>query len=309
MSRPGAVHVAPEVGEALRSGAPVVALESTVIAHGLPAPANLDLARRLEEAVREEGAVPATIGVVGGRPIVGLSPDEIERLGTADGVAKAGPRDLAPLAVAGRDAATTVAGTLFLADRAGIPVLATGGIGGVHRGGELSLDVSADLGALAAIPVAVVCAGAKAILDLERTLEVLETLGVPVLGLGTGEFPAFYTAKSGLPLEHALEGPDEVAVVIEEARELGLRAGPLVCQPPPRGSGLPPEDVETWIARADREAAEAGVSGKALTPWLLARLAELSGGRTVQTNVALLENNARAAARIAAALAARESRE
>jgi pseudouridine-5'-phosphate glycosidase len=296
------LKIQPEVDAALTAREPVVALESTVIAHGLPYPDNAKVAARLESIVRAEGAVPATIGVVDGVPSIGLDAELLDRFASADDVLKASVRDLGPVMARGVSAATTVAATAVLANRAGIDVFATGGIGGVHRGGEASLDISADMTTLSTTPIAVVCAGAKAILDLPRTLELLETLGIPVLGLGTGEFPAFYSRSSGLSIEHPVADEPAAARAIEAHRALGLSTGILVCVPPPADQELAAAEVGGWIDTAESEAIAAGVTGKALTPWLLARLAELSEGRTVATNVALLENNARAAARIAVAL-------
>jgi pseudouridine-5'-phosphate glycosidase len=296
------LNIAPEVEAALTARRPIVALESTVIAHGLPYPRNAEVAVRLEAIAREEGVVPATIGVVDGVPTIGLDAEAVNRFASNEDVIKASVRDLGPVMATGGSAATTVAATSALASRAGIDVFATGGIGGVHRGGETTLDVSADLVALSRTPIAIVCAGAKAILDLERTLEVLETLGVPVLGLGVDEFPAFYSRSSGLPIEHVVEDEAAAARVIEAHGALGLESAVLVCNPPPAEHELDPDVVGRWIEQAAGEAATAGVSGKALTPWLLARLAELSEGKTVETNVALLESNVRSAARIAVAL-------
>ncbi|MDH3734644.1 MAG: pseudouridine-5'-phosphate glycosidase [Gemmatimonadota bacterium] len=291
-----------EVEAALTARQPVVALETTVIAHGLPYPRNVEVAAELEGAVREEGAVPATIGVVGGDVLVGMDEPAIDRFGADADVLKASARDLGAIIARGDAAATTVAATSLIAARAGIDVVATGGIGGVHPGGEGSLDISADLNALASTPVTVVCAGAKAILDLPRTLEVLETLGVPLLGLGTDEFPAFYTRTSGLRLEHVVEDEDAAARAILAHRSLDLRSAVVVCNPPPAAAEMDRVVVSELIDRALSEAADEGVSGKALTPWLLARLAEMSDGDTVRTNVALLESNVRVAARIARAL-------
>ncbi|MCG8470195.1 MAG: pseudouridine-5'-phosphate glycosidase [Gemmatimonadetes bacterium] len=303
MSALGSLRISPQVREALERDGPVVALESTVIAHGLPRPRNLEVAERLEAIVRDEGALAATIGVIGGVPTIGLSSDEMTRLGTSESVLKASTRDLGHAVATSRDAATTVAATAELAHRAGIRVFATGGIGGVHRDGERSLDISADLTALSTTPVAVVCAGAKAILDLGRTLEMLETLGVPVVGVGTAEFPAFYTRSSGHALDISVADAREAATVIRAHRALGLEAGVLVCNPPPAETELSAARVAAWIEAADEESVAAGVTGKDVTPWLLERLARSSGGRTVETNVALLESNARLAARIAVALA------
>lgn len=288
-----------EVAAALATGRPVVALETTVFAHGLPHPTSLEAARSMEAAVRDEGAVPAAIGLLRGRAVVGLTPDEIEELSIGLHVAKVSVPDIAPLIAAGRPGATTVAGTAALASAASISVVATGGIGGVHRGGEASLDVSADLRELAEARVAVVCAGAKSVLDLERTLETLETLGVPVIGFGTDEFPAFYSAESGLGLEHRADTPREVARVLEVQRALKRRQGLLVVQPPPPEAAIPRAEVEEWVEVALEEATRSGTSGKKVTPFLLDSVKRSSGGRSLATNLALLESNARLAARIA----------
>ncbi len=297
--------IRPEVAAALAEGRPVVALETTVIAHGLPAPRNLEAARAMERALREAGAVPAAIGLLDGKVRVGLTPDETTHLAAAADVAKVSLRDLAPVLAQGSAGATTVAATMACAARAGIRMVATGGIGGVHRGGARSLDVSADLSELARSPVAVVCSGAKAILDLPRTLEVLETNGVPILGYGTDEFPAFFARNSGLRLEARVDTPEAAAAVMRAQWALGPMAGLLVAVPPPEDAAVEAGALEGWIAHALAEAAAGAVTGKAVTPFLLARLAELSQGRTLEANLALLENNARVAGRIAAALPGR----
>lgn len=294
------MRVAEEVAEAIASGAPVVALESTLIAHGLPWPENLEVGRALESAVREEGAVPATIAVIDGCLAVGLPPDEMERLARG-GFVKAGQADLAVALARRGDAATTVSATAFAAAHAGITLFATGGIGGVHRGDDA--DVSSDLTTLAREPVVVVSAGAKAILDLRRTLETLETLGVLVLGFATSEFPAFYTRASGLALEHRVDDADQAAAVIRARFALGDRRGVLVANPIPEADALEPAFVEQAIASALHQAEEAGVRGKALTPFLLAALARETGRRSLVANRALVLHNARVAARIARALA------
>jgi pseudouridine-5'-phosphate glycosidase len=290
------------VSQTLATDGPVVALESALITHGFAPPANLDVARQIEAAVREEGARPATIAVVEGQVRVGLSETELTHLAFDRSARKVSLRDL-PLVVAqGASGGTTVAATIHLARRAGIHVFATGGIGGVHRGHPE--DVSADLPALASNPIVVVCAGAKAILDLPRTLEYLETHGVPVIGYGTDEFPAFYSRRSGLKLDARVETPEEIAEMARARRELGLAAALLVCVPVPEVEEMPAARAETAIAQAVAEAETRGVSGKALTPFLLARLVELTGGQARQANEALLLNNARVAAHIARALAA-----
>lgn len=292
----------PEVARALAEGRPVVALESTLICHGLPRPRNLHLARAVEAAVRAEGAVPATVAVVDGAVRLGLDAATLQRLAEAEGVAKCSPRDL-PLAMArGGLGATTVAGTIRVAAALGVRVMATGGIGGVHRGGETSLDVSADLFELARSGVAVVCSGAKVILDLPRTLEVLETLGVPVAAFGTGEFPAFYARASGLPVPR-LDDLEELAALVRAQAALGWPSGLVIANPPPAELALPRGELEAWIGDALAEARARGVRGGAETPALLAALARLSGGRTVALNEALVLANARLAARLAAALA------
>lgn len=295
------LHVREEVAAALATGRPVVALETTVVAHGLPYPHNLETALQMEGAVREEGAVPATIGIFDGRLVAGLSSKQIELFATHGNIAKASRADLSPLLAAGLPGATTVAATLFIAARAGISVLATGGIGGVHRGGEKSLDISADLTELARTPVAVVCSGAKAILDLPRTLEVLETLGVPVAGYATKEFPAFFSRESGLPLQHHVNKPSEAAHLMRTHWELGMSSGIVFGNPPPVEHSLSYAELESFVAGALNSAEVLGLRGKAVTPHLLQELARRSGGRTLRANIALLIENARVAARIAAA--------
>ena len=297
------LEVHPEVAAALAGGHPVVALESTAIALGLPRPRNLETARRLEQTIRAEGAVPATVAIIDGRIRVGLAADELAAFASRDDVVKASRRDLAPLVAAGRPGATTVAATLAVCARAGIRVFATGGIGGVHRGGEISLDISADLAALTASPVALVSAGAKLILDLEKTLEALETHSVPVIGYGCDEFPAFYCRSSGIALDVRIDAPEEAAAVMRAHWAMG-GGGVLFANPVPEAAALGRGEVEGWIETALGEAASAGIAGKEVTPFLLDRLAALSGGRTVEANIALLENNARVAAQIARADAA-----
>lgn len=297
----------PDVVKALEERRAVVGLESAVLTHGLPAPSNLEAARRMERAVRSEGAVPATVGVLSGRVVLGLSGRELETLAAAgpEAAAKASARDLAPLVAAGGTAGTTVAATVFVAGRAGVSVVATGGIGGVHRTTGTDLDVSADLAELARTPVAVVCSGPKSVLDLPRTLEALEALGVAVVGYGTGRLPVFWSLDSGLPLEHRVEDAEGAAAVIEAWRGLGHPGGLAFAVPPPAGEALDGDRVEEWVARAVEEAAERGIAGKAVTPYLLERVTALSGGRALAANLALLERNARVAARVARAIAAR----
>jgi pseudouridine-5'-phosphate glycosidase len=290
------------VSAALREGRPVVALESTLIAHGLPRPLNLDTARAAEDAVRAEGAVPATIAVLHGQPIVGLEASELEELASAEGVRKASRRDLGVAVAQGATAATTVAATMFLAHRAGIRVFATGGIGGVHPASAgRPPDVSADLIELARTAVAVVCAGAKSILDLPATLEMLESFGVPVLGYGVDEFPAFYLRTSGLPVSARVSTPEESAAALAAHWSLD-GAGVVVAQPPPAERALDPNEFAAALRWAEAEAERQGVRGAALTPFLLARLAERTAGRSLSVNRALILANARLAARIARAL-------
>ncbi len=297
-----------DVVAALQTGRPVVALESTVIAHGLPRPQNLDTARAMEAAVREEGAVPATIAIIEGRLVAGLSAEQLAIFAATDGIAKVSRADLASVVAARQTGATTVAATLLIAARAGISIFATGGLGGVHRGAELSYDISADLPEIARTPVAIVCAGAKAILDLPRTLEILETLGVPVSGYRTDKFPAFYAEDSGLPLQSRVDTPAEAAQLMQAHWRLGMSSGIVFCNPPPSASALPKQEVDEWIAQALQAAAAAGIRGKTVTPYLLDYLAKASQGRTLQANIALLVNNARVAARIAKAYSALISR-
>lgn len=299
------IRISDEVAEALGAGRAVVALESTIISHGFPFPANLDCAREAEARVRAAGAVPATIAVLGGAPTVGLSAEELEHLATAgpDRVRKASRRDLGVLAALGSDGATTVAGTMVIAELAGVRVFATGGIGGVHRGAQESFDVSADLLELARTDVCVVCAGAKSVLDLPLTLEVLETHGVPVLGYQTDEFPAFYTRTSGLGVDARMETAEEIARVIEARAELGIRGGMVVANPIPRQYEIEPERLNVWIDQALRDAEEAGVHGKDVTPFLLARMHALSEGASEEANKQLVYSNARLAAQVAVALA------
>jgi pseudouridine-5'-phosphate glycosidase len=299
-----ALFIREDVAAALQAGRPVVALESTVIAHGLPRPQNLETARAMEAAVCEAGALPATIAIIEGRLVVGLSSEQLTAFAATDAIVKVSRADLAAVMAAHQTGATTVAATMLIAARAGIRTFATGGIGGVHRGAELTFDISADLPEIARTPVAIVCAGAKAILDLPRTLEILETLGVPVVGYGTNNFPAFYVEDSGLPLQSRVDTPADAARVMQTHWEMGFRSGIVFCNPPPSGSGLRKQEVNAWIAHALQAATAAGIRGKAVTPYLLDYLAKASGGQTLETNVALLVNNARVAAQIAKAYSA-----
>ena len=296
-----------EVAAALAAGRAVVALESTLITHGLPYPATVETALAMEAAVRESGAVPATIAVLGGKITVGLARADIERLAALPSgtVRKCSRRDL-PIAVGlAEDAATTVAGTMIIAHMAGIRVFSTGGIGGVHRGAPF--DVSADLLELGRTPVAVVCSGAKSILDLPLTLEVLETQGVPILGLGTDSLPSFYSRSSGLPVDVSVATPAEAAKVVAAARRLGAQHGVLLAVPVPAKDELPTERVEAVILQATAEAAAQGIHGKRVTPFLLGRVAELTGGESRRANLALLINNARVGGQLAVALCALEN--
>ncbi len=295
------LDVLPSVRQALEFGRPVVALESTLITHGLPYPENLSTAQQLEAAVRENGALPATVAILSGRIKVGLDADQLAYLARAEGVRKVSRRDLPVVVAQGGDGATTVAATMIVAAMAGIRVFATGGIGGVHRGHPF--DVSADLPELARTPVVVVCAGAKAILDLPLTLEWLETHGVPVLGYDTDTFPAFYSRSSGLPVDARVDAPGEVADIARCKWSLGLGGGVLVTAPCPFEQAMPSDRVEAAIDEALEDAEREGVRGKGVTPYLLARIVELTGGESMAANIALLENNAAIAARIAAALA------
>jgi pseudouridylate synthase len=298
------LEIRPEVAAALAAGKPVVALESTVIAHGLPRPQNLETARRMEAAVRGEGAVPATIGLMNECLVVGLSSEEIALLANAEDVAKVSRRDLSSVLASGNPGATTVAATMWIAAEAGIRVFATGGIGGVHRGVQDTLDISADLPELARTPVAVICSGAKIILDLPRTFEFLETLGVPVVGYGTSEFPAFYSGESGLALDSRVDSPEAAAHLMATQWRLGLSSGIVFGNPPPAASAIPLAELESWIASALGSAEAAGISGKQVTPYLLDRLAKESAGRTLTANIALLVENARIASQIALAFSA-----
>ncbi|HEV6968386.1 pseudouridine-5'-phosphate glycosidase [Roseateles sp.] len=296
------IQLSPEVAAARAEGRPVVALESTIIAHGMPWPQNLETAREVEAVVRAEGAVPATIAVIGGRIRVGLADAELQQLAQAPDAMKLSRRDL-PYAVAtGRLGATTVAATMICAHLAGIEVFVTGGIGGVHRGGAESFDISADLQELARTSVAVVCAGAKSILDLALTLEYLETHGVPVLSIGQDNFAAFFTPDSGLKADFRMDAPDEQARFIRAKWALGLEGGVVVSNPVPAAQAMPREEIDAITAQALAEAQAQGVQGKAITPFLLARIKALTGGRSLATNIALVKHNAVAGARLACAL-------
>ena len=297
------LDVAPEVKEALAAGKPVVALESTIISHGMPYPQNVETALKVESIIRENGAVPATIAVLGGRLKAGLSPEEIDYLGkTGTGIAKASRRDLPVLVAQGRDGATTVTTTMIIAHMAGISVFATGGIGGVHRGAETTMDISADLEELARTPVMVVCAGAKSILDLGLTLEYLETHGVPVIGYGTEELPAFYTRKSGFRVDYRVDSPEELAKIFYVKQDCGLGGGMLVTNPIPEEYSMDANVIGKAIDEAVAEAKAKGIHGKETTPFLLAKIKDLTGGDSLDSNIQLVFNNARLAARTAAEL-------
>ena len=298
------LDIAPEVSQALSEGRPVVALESTIISHGMPYPKNVETALRVEQTIRDNGAVPATIAVIGGRLKAGLSRDEIEYLGrTGRGVAKASRRDLPALVARGADGATTVATTMIIAHMAGIRIFATGGIGGVHRGAEVTMDISADLEELAQTPVMVVCAGAKSILDLGLTLEYLETKGVPVIGYGTDELPAFYTRQSGFGVDFRADSPEELAAIFAAQRDMDYKGGMLVTNPIPEEYSMDKAVIDAAIEKALAEAAEQGIHGKETTPFLLAKIVELTGGDSLESNIRLVLNNAALAARTAVCLA------
>ena len=297
------LDVAPEVAAAVAAGKPVVALESTIISHGMPYPQNVETALKVEQIIRDNGAVPATIAILGGRLKAGLTAEEIEYLGKkGQDVTKASRRDLAVLVSRKADGATTVTTTMMIAHMAGIQVFATGGIGGVHRGAETTMDISADLEELASTPVMVVCAGAKSILDLGLTLEYLETHGVPVLGYGTKELPAFYTRKSGFEVDYRVDTPAELAAAFRASLDLGLRGGMLVTNPIPEEFAMDHEVINRAIDEAVAQANAQGIHGQATTPFLLSKVKELTGGDSLDSNIQLVFNNARLAAQTAAEL-------
>lgn len=291
-----------EVLQARAAGKPVVALESTIISHGMPYPQNVQTAREVEQIIRDAGAVPATIAIIGGKIRVGLSPDELELLGATPNVMKVSRRDLPYVLATGQFGATTVAATMICAELAGIKVFVTGGIGGVHRGAETSFDISADLQELAQTSVAVVCAGAKSILDLGLTLEYLETHGVPVVSVGQKQFPAFFTRDSGFNADFQLDSAAQQADFIRTKWQLGLRGGIVVANPVPESDAMPKEEIDAITQQALQEADQQGVAGKAVTPFLLDRIKQLTGGRSLVTNIALVKNNARVGAQLALAL-------
>ena len=297
------LDISPEVQKALAEGKPVVALESTIISHGMPYPKNVETAMLVEKTIRDNGAVPATIAIIGGRLKAGLSPEEIEYLGKSGRkVAKVSRRDLAAIVARGADGATTVTTTMIIAHMAGIKVFATGGIGGVHRGAETTMDISADLEQLASPPVMVVCAGAKSILDLGLTLEYLETKGVPVIGYGTDELPAFYTRRSGFGVDYRVDTPAQLAAMFKAQQELGMKGGMLVTNPIPEQYAMDKEVIDAAIDQAVKESKEQGIHGKETTPFLLARVVELTGGDSLESNIQLVLNNAIVASKTAAEL-------
>ncbi len=297
------LDIAPEVAAALAEGKPVVALESTIISHGMPYPQNVETALAVEKIVRDNGAVPATIAIIGGRLKAGLTPEEIEYFGKkGPEIAKASRRDLPVLIAKGQDGACTVTTTMMIAHMAGISVFATGGIGGVHRGAETTMDISADLEELGQTPVMVICAGAKSILDLGLTLEYLETKGVPVIGYGTDELPAFYTRKSGFGVDYRLDTPAELAAAFHAQREMGLKGGMLVTNPIPEEYSMDADVINAAIDKAVAECKAQGIHGKATTPFLLARIKDITGGDSLDSNIQLVFNNARVAAKTAAEL-------
>ena len=294
------LDINPEVAAALAEGRPVVALESTIISHGMPYPQNVETALNVEKIVRENGAVPATIAIIGGRLKAGLTADEIEYFGKKGrAIHKASRRDLAVLCARGEDGATTVTTTMMIAHMAGIRFFATGGIGGVHRGAETTMDISADLEELARTPVMVVCAGAKSILDLGLTLEYLETKGVPVLGYQTEELPAFYTRKSGFGVDYRMDSPAELAAAFKAQNDMALGGGMLVTNPIPEEYSMPKDVIDAAIDQAIAECNEQGIKGKETTPFLLARVAEITGGDSLASNIKLVYNNAKLTAQTA----------
>jgi pseudouridine-5'-phosphate glycosidase len=298
------LDVNPEVAQALAAGKPVVALESTIISHGMPYPQNVETALKVEEIIRANGAIPATIAILGGRLKAGLTKEEIEYLGKqGQAVTKASRRDLSVLVARGADGATTVTTTMMIAHMAGIRFFATGGIGGVHRGAETTMDISADLEELGQTGVMVVCAGAKAILDLKLTLEYLETKGVPVLGYQTQELPAFYTRTSGLSVDYRVDTPEELAQILKTQNDLGLPGGVLVTNPIPQEYSMDADQINAVIDQAVAEAKEKGIHGKETTPFLLAKVKEITGGDSLEANIKLVFNNAELAAKAAVAYA------
>lgn len=293
------MKINPEVKKALEEGRPVIALESTIISHGMPYPKNVETAMLVEKTIRDNGAIPATMGIIDGEPIVGMTPEEIEEFGKRKGIAKVSKRDL-PIIIARKEwGATTVSATILMAKAAGIEIFVTGGIGGVHRGAEYTFDVSRDLYELASEPVTVICAGAKAILDIPKTLEVLETQGVTVLSNKSKDFANFYCVDSGYPADYAFQTPAEAASIIKAKRDFGLSGGILISNPCPEENALSHEYIDGIIATAIKEADEQGVKGKDVTPFLLKRVVEMTGGKSLETNIDLVVNNAVLGAKIA----------
>ena len=295
------LRVNPKIKQALEEGKPVVALESTIISHGMPYPRNVETALLVEKTIRDNGAIPATIGIIDGDAVVGMTPEEIEEFGKRKGILKASRRDLPVIYAKKYWAATTVATTMIIAAQAGISVFVTGGIGGVHRGATETMDISADLQELAKTNVTVVCAGAKAILDLPLTLEYLETFGVPVLGYKTKELPAFYTAHSGLSVDYEVDSPEEVALIMKEKRLNNLQGGVLITNPIPEEYSMDPKIIDTAIKTALMDAQRDGIKGKETTPYLLKKIVELTGGDSLESNIKLVINNAIVGACIAKA--------
>ena len=296
------LSITPEIKEALEAGKPVVALESTILSHGMPYPENVEFAHKVEEIVRGEGAIPATTAIIGGKLKVGLNSEELEIMCKADGVGKVSRRDVAVYLATGKTGATTVATTMIIAAMAGIKVFATGGIGGVHRGAQETFDISADLQELAKTPVGVVCAGAKSILDIGLTLEYLETMGVPVLGMGTDDFPAFYCRKSGYKVDFNVESPEMAANILHTKWEAGMEGGAVLANPIPQEYELDFDEMEGVITKALAMAKEQGIHGKATTPFLLSHIKDLTHGVAFASNVQLAYNNARMASKIAVAM-------
>ena len=293
------MKINPEVLEALKANKPVVALESTIISHGMPYPKNVETALKVEQVIREHGVVPATIGIIDGEPVVGMTPEEIELFGKVKGIGKASRRDLPVVYAKKLWAATTVSSSMILANQAGIEVFVTGGIGGVHRGAQESMDISADLQELGKTNVTVVCAGAKAILDLPLTLEYLETMGVPVLGYQTKELPAFYTRHSGLSVDYEINDPKEAAEIIYQKRKNNLQGGILITNPIPQEFAMDDKIINDAIEKALKMADEKGVKGKEITPFLLKTVVDLTGGESLESNIHLILNNAAVGAEIA----------
>ena len=293
------MKINPRVEKALKAGEPVVALESTIISHGMPYPRNVETALRVEKAIIDAGATPCTMGIINGEPIFGMNEEEIEQFGKKQGIAKVSKRDFPIIMAQGGWGATTVSGTILMAKKIGIEVFVTGGIGGVHRGAEHTFDVSRDLYELGSEPVTVVCAGAKAILDIDKTLEVLESLGVTVLSYKEKSFANFYCRDSGKPVDGVFYTPEEAAKIIKAKRDFGLTGGILISNPAPEECALPHEYIDSIIESAVKEADEKGIKGKDITPFLLKRIVEMTGGKSLDTNIDLVINNARLGALIA----------